>query len=191
LELFTLGKEPQIYTEGDVKEAARVLTGFIYRQREAQFIDPDTGLYAGMAHFPYHDIGDKTFSAAFNDTVITGANSKEDMYRELDDFLDMIFNQLETAKHICRKLYRHFVHADINDEIENDIIIPLASTFKNNNYELAPVLERLLKSQHFYNEDDYGNNIKIIGGMIKSPLLIVINFTPTLVTIFYMLLFST
>jgi len=177
LELFTIGKGPQIgdgnytnYTEDDVKEAAKVLTGFIYRLREPEYIDPDTGLYAGMAHLPYHDTDDKTFSAAFNNTVITGANSKEDMYRELDDFLNMIFNQLETARHICRKLYRHFVHADINNEIETDIIEPLAILFKNSNYELKPVLERLLISQHFYNEDDYGNTIKIVGGMIKSPL---------------------
>lgn len=177
LELFTIGKGPQIadgnytnYTEGDVKEAAKVLTGFIYRLREPEYIDPDTGLYAGIAHLPYHDTTDKTFSSAFNNTVIAGATTKEDMFRELDDFLDMIFNQLETARHICRKLYRHFVHADINDEIENDIITPLANIFKNNNYELAPVMQALLKSQHFYNEDNYGNTTKIIGGMIKSPL---------------------
>jgi len=174
LELFTLGKEPQIYTEEDVKEAARVLTGFIVRSRQAQFIDPDTGLYAGRAHLPYHDTEDKIFSAAFGDNgnpvTITGANTAEDMYRELDDFLDMIFNKLEAARHICRKLYRHFVHADINPEIETDIIEPLAVLFKDSNYELAPVLSALLKSQHFYNEDDYGNTIKIVGGMIKSPL---------------------
>jgi len=177
LELFTIGKGPQIgdgnytnYTEDDVKEAAKVLTGFIYRLREPEYIDPDTGLYAGMAHLPYHDTNDKTFSAAFSNTVITGANSKEDMFRELDDFLNMIFNQLETARHICRKLYRHFVHADINNEIDVNIIEPLAILFKNSNYELAPVIETLLKSQHFYNEDDYGNTIKIVGGMIKSPL---------------------
>ncbi len=177
LELFTIGKGPQIgdgdytnYTEDDVKEAARVLTGFLYANREAQYIDSDTGLYAGRSALSLHDTGDKTFSSAFNNTVITGATSKADMYRELDDFLDMIFDQVETARHICRKLYRHFVHADINDEIERDIIIPLANTFKNNNYELAPVMARLLKSQHFYNEDDYGSTIQVIGGMIKSPL---------------------
>jgi len=168
LELFTIGKGN--YTEEDVKEAAKVLTGYVYRQRDPDYLDQETGLYAGIPVYSRHDKTDKTFSAFFNDTVITGATSLGDMERELDDFLDMIFDQAETARHICRKLYRHFVHTDINDEIENDIIEPLAATFRNNDYELAPVLEQLFKSQHFYNEDDYGMSNKIIGGMIKSPL---------------------
>ncbi len=178
LELFTIGKGPQIgpgnytnYTEDDVRAAAKVLTGFINATRTSQYQDPDTGLYAGRAYYPYHDTTDKTFSAAFNNgTTIAGATSQADMYRELDDFLDMIFDQIETARHICRKLYRHFVHTDINAEIESDIIEPLADVFKNNGYELAPVLEMLFKSTHFYNEDNYGMSNKIIGGMIKSPL---------------------
>lgn len=168
LELFTIGKGN--YTEEDIKAAARVLTGFVNRSRTATYLDAETGLYAGSPIYARHDTTDKTFSSSFNNTVITGATSQNDMYRELDDFLDMIFDQAETARHICRKLYRHFVHTDINDEIESDIIEPLAATFRNNDYELAPVLEQLFKSQHFYNEDDYGMSNKIIGGMIKSPL---------------------
>ncbi len=177
LELFTIGKGPQIapenytnYTEDDVKAAARVLTGYVYRARETAYIDSETGLYAGSPVYARHDKTDKTFSDAFDNTVITGASSVSDMDRELDDFLDMIFDQAETARYICRKLYKYFVHAKINDEIENDIIEPLAATFRNNDYELAPVLEQLFKSKHFYNEDDYGMSNKIIGGMIKSPL---------------------
>lgn len=177
LELFTIGKGPQIgqgnytnYTEDDVKAAARVLTGFTTGTRTATYLDPDTGLYTGRAIIGNHDTTNKQFSSAFNNQVIVGASTATDMYRELDDFLDMIFNQLETARHICRKLYRHFVHTNITTEVETDIIEPLAVIFKNSNYELAPVLNKLFKSQHFFNEDGYGSNNKIIGGMIKSPL---------------------
>ncbi|MCK5840455.1 MAG: DUF1800 family protein, partial [Bacteroidales bacterium] len=101
LELFTITKGPQIgpgnytnYTELDVQQAARVLTGF--RNKNVRtVIDPDTGIPTGISYFPHHDTGDKTFSQAFDSQTITGATDSEDMFRELGDFVDMIFDQEE------------------------------------------------------------------------------------------------
>ena len=42
----------------------------------------------------------------------------------------------------------------IDAEIETDIIEPLSDVFRNNDYEIAPVLRQLLESEHFYDEDD-------------------------------------
>jgi Protein of unknown function (DUF1800) len=88
----------------------------------------------------------------------------------LTDFVDMIFAQPETAKTLCRRLYRYFVSTRITPEIENDIIAPLAATLVAKNWEVKPVLEQLLQSQHFFDADDSKNGDEIIGGMIKSPL---------------------
>ena len=99
-----------------------------------------------------------------------GAQDEEDMWRELDDFLNMVFSQLETAKFLSRRLYRFFVYSDISESVENGIIEPLAQTLFDNDYELIPALERLLSSKHFYDEDDNNNEDEIIGGLIKSPL---------------------
>ena len=55
-------------------------------------------------------------------------------------------------------------------EIENDIIVPLANTFRTNNYEIRPVLEQLLNSQHFYDVDNTVKDDDTRGGLIKSPL---------------------
>jgi hypothetical protein len=82
----------------------------------------------------------------------------------------MIFAQPGTAKNICRRLYRFFVHPRISSEIEADIIAPLADIFRNNDFEVAPVLKKLLQSEHFYDADDSENKDEIIGGIIKSPL---------------------
>ena len=82
----------------------------------------------------------------------------------------MIFNQDETARHICRKLYRYFVYYDITPEIETDIIEPLANTFRTNNYEFQPVLEQLLASEHFFDTDNAINTDDNRGAIIKSPL---------------------
>lgn len=175
LELFTILKGEQIgvgdytnYTEQDVVEAARVLTGFTTYNFANK--DPDTGLSTGRAIFNNHDIGNKQFSSAFQNQIILGASSEADMYRELQDFVDMVFNQKETAKAYVRRLYLFFVHDIITEEIEKDIIEPLADQFYNDGYELKPVLEILLKSKHFYDEDDSDNADNIIGGKIKSPL---------------------
>ncbi|MEM7372039.1 MAG: DUF1800 family protein [Bacteroidota bacterium] len=177
LELFTIGKGQQVgpgdytnYTEEDIVEAARVLTGFRTGQRDTH-IDPDTNLPMGRAVFGQHELGDKTFTTnAFQDTIITGATNQAEMFQELQDFVDMIFAQDATATFICRKLYRYFVGRHISQEIEEDIITPLAIIFRANNYELEPVLRVLLSSQHFYDKDDSKPTDEIVGGMLRSPL---------------------
>lgn len=180
LELFTILKGETVgigdytnYTESDIAEAARVLTG--YKQItdipgvNAE-LDTETGLGRGYRVFADHDTGDKVFSAAFQNQTITGAVDEADMHRELGDFIDMVFNQEETAKAYCRRLYRFFVSDIINSEIESDIINPLANDLQTNGYEILPVLKRLLKSEHFYGTDDFNPSNNTIGGKIKSPV---------------------
>ncbi len=176
LELFTIGKGDQIeegnytnYTEYDIQTAAKVLTGFKTKW-DRSVIDPLTNIPTGYANYNQHDTTDKTFSSAFQNTVITGAVDAEDMHRELKDMIDMVFTQDETARYVCRKLYRYFVCRNITDEIETDIIIPLATTLKDNNYDLTFAVKELLKSEHFYDKDDSINSDEIIGALIKSPL---------------------
>ena len=128
LELFTILKGETIdtgnytnYTEADISTAARVLTGF---RNSFSTMDTDTNVLRGTTNFNAHDTGNKTFSAAFGNTTITGANNANDMYRELNDFVDMVFDQLETARAYVRKMYRFFVLDKITTEIETDIIEP-------------------------------------------------------------------
>ncbi len=180
LELFTIGKGAQVaegdytnYTELDVQMAAKVLTGF-KKKTDRSIIDFDTNIPTGYANYTKHDTGDKTFSSAFQNTVISGAVDADDMHRELKDMVDMVFIQDETARYICRKLYRYFVCKNITDEIESDIIIPLAITLKDNNYDLSFAVKELLKSNHFYDADDSINSDEIIGGLIKSPLELIL-----------------
>ena len=176
LELFTIGKGPQIgvgdytnYTEADIVQAARVLTGF-RRVSARNIIDPDTLIPKGYNQFSNHHTSPKTFSSAFNNTVIAAATSDVGMDAELNDFVNMVFNQQATAKNICRKLYIYFVKGTITPEVETDIIAPLAQDFYTNGYEIAPIIRKLLESQHFYDLDDSDQTNETIGGIIKSPL---------------------
>ena len=176
LELFTIGKGPQIgigdytnYTEADIVQAARVLTGF-RRVSARNVIDSDTMLPKGYNLFSAHHTSPKTFSGAFNNTVIAAATTDVGMDTELNDFVNMVFNRQATAKNICRKLYIYFVKGTITPEVETDIITPLAQDFYNNGYEIAPIIRKLLESQHFYDLDDSDATNETIGGIIKSPL---------------------
>lgn len=176
LELFIIGKGNQIapgnytnYTEDDIVEAAKVLTGF-KRQSDRINIDFETGIPRGTIVFSDHNTNSKIFSSAFDNRVINSGIDAESTENELSDFVEMIFEKDETARNICRKMYTYFVKSKISAEVENDIIIPLAAEFKSNNYEIEPTIRKLLESNHFYDLDDSVSNDEIIGALIKSPI---------------------
>lgn len=176
LELFTILEGEQIgagnytnYTEVDIQQTARVLSGFKI-QEDRSIIDPETGLPTCYVNVDLHDPENKTFSAAFNNTTIEGKSTETEILDELGDFIDMVFAQTETAKSYCRRLYRYFVKSHWDEEVENDIIAPLAQQLIDNDYEILPVVKTLLSSEHFYDADDSDSTDETIGGIIKSPL---------------------
>ncbi|MCP5061730.1 MAG: DUF1800 domain-containing protein [Ignavibacteriae bacterium] len=131
LELFTIGIGN--YTEEDIRNGARAFTGW--------YIDGvSTSLDADL-----HDSGIKEFL-------------NESGNFDYSDIVDIIFSKEETAKFICRKIYKEFVYY-IPDE---SVVTELANIFRDNNYELKPVFSAMFKSDHFYNSS-------IKGAKIKSP----------------------
>ncbi|MGB3006635.1 MAG: DUF1800 domain-containing protein [Chitinophagaceae bacterium] len=153
MELFTLGKGPDSkYTENDVKEAAKVLTGW----------QVNGTTYTTVFTSNRHSTANKTFSSFFNNTVITGRTGATAGDLELADLITMIFAQQEVAKYLVRKIYRWFVYYTIDAATEANVITPLADIFRTGNYEIKPVLTALFKSEHFF---DVLNR----GCMIKTP----------------------
>jgi uncharacterized protein (DUF1800 family) len=184
LELFTIGKGPQVadgdytnYTEHDVVEAAKVFSGIKLKNNRDTY-DNDTsktphypnGIPKGYINVSKHHTGNKTFSYAFNNHTISGGNNTNSINTELDDFVDMVFDQLETAKNYVRKMYRMYVRSEWGQDVEDDIITPLGQQLKTNGYNLLDVLQTLLKSKHFFDLDDSDSTNENIGGIIKSPL---------------------
>jgi uncharacterized protein (DUF1800 family) len=184
LELFTILKGPQIatgnytnYTETDVQQAARVLTGFsltstIHLDKTARLtsLDPITNLPKGEVKVNKHDTGSKTFTGAFGGQILAGGTNETTIKDELQNFINMIFNQDETAKAYCRRIYRYFVGREITPEIETGIIVPLAIALKADNYNILPTLTTLLKSKHFYDEEEAIIGDKIIGSLVRNPV---------------------
>lgn len=159
-ELFVVGKDlPQHFTEDDVKAAARLLTGW------------RINIFDYSVYFDYwdHDTADKQFSAFYNNTFIQGQSGPGSGEAELDAFLDMMLAHPEPARFICRKLYRFFVFHAIDAQTEQNIIEPLAQIFRDNNYNILPVLDALFKSEHFFDQLNRG-------AMIKSPIDLGVGF---------------
>jgi uncharacterized protein (DUF1800 family) len=167
-ELFCCGKGPDSqYTEEDVKASAQVLTGW----------KNDAATISSSFDSKRHDITNKKFSAFYNNTVIQGKPGPTGGDEELDAMLDMIFATQEVAKYICRRLYRWFIYYDIDSTVETNIILPLADLLRTNNYEIKPVLDKLLKSEHFF-------DVLAKGCQIKSPVDLVVNMCRELNVVF-------
>lgn len=168
-ELFCVGKGPgSQYTEDDVKAAAKVLTGW-------QIVLNETINTVNTVVKPYnkytlsrHDVTDKKFSSFYNNTIIKSVavpkagEEKNEAIKEINAMIDMIFAVPEVAKYICRRLWNFFVYYELNDDIEVNVIEPLADIFRANNYNIKPVLKALFTSDYFFKATHFGC-------MIKSP----------------------
>jgi uncharacterized protein (DUF1800 family) len=165
-ELFTVGFKDfdgnLNYTEDDVKAAARVLTGWKFSNHW------NIGSTSFNTYFQFsdHDTTNKTFSDKYGSTIITGStNATTAGDVELDSLVTMLLNHPQCSKFICRKLYKWYVNPIVTQDVETNVITPLATFFKSatNNFAIEPVVKKILTSQIFY---DNAN----IGAIIKSPL---------------------
>ncbi|MEM6320331.1 MAG: DUF1800 domain-containing protein [Bacteroidota bacterium] len=166
MELFTVGKgelagsgDYTTFTEDDVIEAAKILTGW---RDFGYFSDNAQNRPRAIFVRNRHDRTDKTLSHRFGNAVIDNQDATE--YEAL---IDLIFQQAATATFICRKLYRWFVYSEIDEAVEQQVITPMAELLVANDFEIAPVLKALLSSEHFF-------EASFKGPMIKNPMDFVI-----------------
>lgn len=141
MELFTLGESH--YSEKDIKESARAFTGYSHNF-EGEFV----------LRKLQHDFDFKTFF---------GHTGRYDG----DDIIDLILEQKQCARFICRKIYSYFV----NDIINEDRVEELA-TFFYKDYSIEKLMRYLFMSDWFY--DDIH-----IGSKIKSPIEFLVGMSRT------------
>lgn len=143
-ELFTLG-EGNGYTEFDITETARALTG--YNGKDDSDVNVGSPIYFIEDNW---DNGEKTI---FNRTGNWG----------YDDVIDILFEEKAEliSVYITETLYRYFVHPDLPEG--TTIIEDLAQTFRDNDFEIIPLLKQLFKSEHFF-------DASAMDVIIKSPL---------------------
>jgi uncharacterized protein (DUF1800 family) len=144
LELHTLGVHGG-YTQADVMEVARCLTGWTVRS---------------MGTPPYFQIGKVEFDPAqhdFGSKIILGqtlpstslASSKELLDQcgrhELDRVLQIVVAHPATARHLSTKLCRHF----IADNPPAEIVTKVADTFSKSEGDIRQTLRALFQTDEF------------------------------------------
>ena len=130
MELFTLG-EGNLYTEKDIKEAARAFTGWTVNKRgKFEFIAKE------------HDDGEKEFMG------IKGNFNGQDI-------IDILLKKQETAQYITKKIYKEFV----NETIDEARVTSLAEQFFKDGYDVSKLLRSIFTSDWFYDEKNIGSHI--------------------------------
>lgn len=157
MELFTLG-EGNIYTERDIKEAARALTGYTFDDDEFVF------------RREWHDTASKRFMGQMG--VFDG-----------DDIVRIILSKAVVAQFICMKLYRYFVNDAVTLSREAQAVIrEMAAELTRSKGELRPVLKAVFRSQHFYETRHLGGMIKspvqVLAEAVRTLGLPVTNVRP-------------
>lgn len=154
MELFTIGLvDPKTgqpnYTETDIQNSAKALTGWVPTTTPAA-AEP---YFAGTFVASRHDTSNKTFMGK------TGNWG-------LSDIVDTIFglgNGYNVAWFISQKLYANFVYYDSTSASSLGVIDAMANLLVTSNWELKPVVQALLSSAHFYDPN-------VIGSQLKSPI---------------------
>jgi uncharacterized protein (DUF1800 family) len=141
MELHTMGVGSG-YTQKDVEELARVLTGLGVN------VTPDqprmrpgyVGDYVRKGLFEFnperHDYGDK---------LLLGHRIRGRGLKEADEALDILCREPATARYVSRKLAIYFV----SDDPPPELVERMAATFQRTDGDIAEVLKTLFASAEF------------------------------------------
>lgn len=154
LELFSLGEGN--YSETDIKEGARCLTGYTFEGNDFVF------------RADQHDTGAK---------LVLGKRGNLDG----DDLVKQILSRRACADFLAWKLYEYFAAPIPTDKRHphytaiRGAVRALSAEILRARYNLKPALAALFKSDHFYHP-------AIVGEQIKSPVDLVVGAMRTMQT---------
>lgn len=137
-ELFTLGRDV-LYTEDDIREGARAFTGITLLRQNGEDARPIFDL----------NNHDETLKRIFPSRTSGPANY------DYISLTDLTLAQPEAAQYVARNLFRLFIHDHPTDAQVNR----LADVFREANWEIAPLVRRILTSKAFFSDDARGNQV--------------------------------
>jgi len=149
MELHTLGVDGG-YSQADVTELARILTGWGLRTR------PERGPFTMMKREPdftfafdpnRHDYGDKRF---------LGFTIKGQGWQEVEQALAILSAHPATAKHLSFQLAQYFVA----DQPPPALVDRMARTWVQTGGDLSAVMRTMIESPEFWAPEAIGNKYK-------------------------------
>ncbi|MFI5228504.1 MAG: DUF1800 domain-containing protein [Gemmatimonadales bacterium] len=147
MELHTLGVDGG-YTQKDVQEVARALTGWTFNRQTGQFtFNP-----------AIHDAGEKTILG-----VKFPAGHGQD---EGERVLDLLASSPATARFITTKLARHFV----SDDPPKALVDRCANAFTKSDGDIRQTLDCVITSPEFFSRAAYRSKVKTPFELVASAL---------------------
>jgi uncharacterized protein (DUF1800 family) len=147
MELHTLGVDGG-YTQKDVQEVARALTGWGFNRQNGEFVfNPRV-----------HDAGEKTI---LGKRFPAGRGLEEG-----EEVLNMVARSPQTARFITTKLARHFV----SDEPPKALVDRCASTFSKTDGDIRETVRCVVTSPEFFSRSAYRAKVKTPFEVVASAL---------------------
>ena len=140
MELHTLGVDAG-YSQADVQELARVLTGVgVARSESARPRAAQSTLFVSDGLFAFyparHDFGDKN---------LLGRTIKGRGFTEVEEAVALLIKQRACARFVSRKIAEYFVA----DEPPEKLVMEMAGAFETTDGDIAAVLRTMFESQQF------------------------------------------
>lgn len=170
MELFTMGigdleTGKANYTEGDIREGAKALTGWRTVAYLGQEGAPSNRPFETFLDRNRHDLQGKKIFQYGEIAPISEADNNENQVRqkEVKGLIDILFKWRgeQIAKFVSDKIVKYFVYSNPAYS-DLDLIKEMAQILMDNNYELRAVYEKLFSSEYFYSDE-------IIACQIKTP----------------------
>ncbi len=147
MELHTLGVDGG-YTQKDVQEVARALTGWTFNRQSGEF----------QFNPIIHDAGEKTI---LGQKFPAGRGEDEG-----DRVLDLVASNPSTAHFIVTKLARHFV----SDDPPKALVDRCATTFSKTQGDIRETLRCVVTSPEFFSRAAYRSKVKTPFEVVASAL---------------------
>ncbi len=170
MELHTLGVDGG-YTQTDVTELARILTGWGLRQRGGK---GKPGDYSFVFDQTRHDYGNK---------VLLGHPIAGKGPAEVEEALGILAANPKTAYHICYQLAQYFVA----DEPDPALVTAMANAYLTHGSSLTAVYRAMLESPQFWSapavRDKFRTPLEYVVSAVRLGNVQVENATPLLGTL--------
>ena len=147
MELHTLGVDGG-YTQKDVQEVARALTGWMFNRQTGEFVFNPA----------IHDAGEKII---LGHKFPAGRGQEEG-----EEVLDLVARAPATARFITTKLARHFV----SDEPPKALIDRCAKKFSSTDGDIRETLRCVITSKEFLSREAYRVKVKTPFEVVASAL---------------------
>ena len=133
-ELFTLGKRPQVYTENDIREAARALTGW--------FVVPGSDVTPAFDP-SRHDTGTKK---------ILGRTVTDEGAQEFRKVVEIALAQHAAPYFVASKMVQEFAYAPTSRNlirVKDPLVTKVATTLRSSDWDIAEAMRTLMLADEF------------------------------------------